>query len=298
MFNKMRVGKELVSAIIINIVLFFLFINTNSIMSQIILCPFLVCGIASLGRVIFMILNKPKYVQMFGNVYIFSLLVYWFGFLILIDYICIRDHEYVGLLTSLLFWGIGIYVIYVRYLKEDMHIKPKRKLLSNDMFIKKKQIGIKLRKIFLKLLVIGCFIAGCFMLTFGIKDVYKINLKSKNYREIDGYLSNYQVYSDDDNNATYQLEYSYKVNHKEYKIFIDYGVGILPKKGSTRKILYNPNNPAESTIVGATTGHFLIFMGIIFTLIPLVMIIDYLTSRGYLNSKLNFLGSLIMGIFF
>ena len=54
------------------------------------------------------------------------------------------------------------------------------------------------------------FICGIVMLFFGIKETTELGIKMKGYVETEGYLSDYAVYSSDDDGTTYRLIYACK----------------------------------------------------------------------------------------
>ncbi len=122
----------------------------------IIFLPFLICGISFVGKRIALVLNKEKYVMIFDKLFVTGLLLFWFGFLVVAVYICIRDKNYGMLIYTLPFWLVGIYVVKKRLL----NIRSKSKRESDFDFKKVISIG----------LVLIAFLVGFVLLILGIKD--------------------------------------------------------------------------------------------------------------------------------
>ena len=80
----------------------------NNFLIKILISPFLICSIAVFFENLFLLLNKEKLANSFRYIYRASFFLFWFGFLIIYDFICIRDGNYILLLLSLIFWFIGI----------------------------------------------------------------------------------------------------------------------------------------------------------------------------------------------
>ena len=137
------------------------------------------------------------------------------------------------------------------------------------------------------------------MLYFGIAGTAELNAKSQNYETTEGYLLDYTLYSKGGydaakkkyTNDTYQLIYNFTVDGQEYKVSTDYGTGSVPEIGSTVQIKYDPDHPEEAIIVGPNKNFFLIFIGIMFTGVPLVFLLVFLSARGcFKNFRINILG--------
>lgn len=153
-------------------------------------------------------------------------------------------------------------------------------------------------KVIIFFLIIFCFIAGICMLFFGISGAVRQDQITKNYDTIDGYFSDYSVYSSDEDGTTYRLTYSYVLNYQEYTVSTDYGVGSIPEPGSVKTIKYNPENPEEAVIVGSNSNGFLILMGILFTFVPLFITYGALTTFGYLQNFPVKIIDIGIGVFF
>ena len=129
----------------------------------------------------------------------------------------------------------------------------------------KKNILVKL---FLSLFIaVGIIIIGVFI-SFKIKE----NKIIQNYQKTTGtYI----------NRKTYALIYKYSVNNKVYTVTTEYGTSNIPPIGSQKTIYYNPNNPQEAIIKGGgQSNFFLILIGMMFILIPILIL-----SLLFLNNE-------------
>ncbi len=115
-------------------------------------------------------------------------------------------------------------------------------------------------------------IIGIFFLFSGIKGIFEVSMISRDYETTEGYLYDYEIYSEGDYNAakrrhtndTYRLIYQYYVDGYEYKVSTDMGFGMVPEIGSVKEIQYNPNNPSDAFISGPNSNTFKIFFGLFF----------------------------------
>ncbi|HIZ16948.1 MAG TPA: DUF3592 domain-containing protein [Firmicutes bacterium] len=149
-------------------------------------------------------------------------------------------------------------------------------------------------KIISSLLIAVCLIAGVIMLSLGISDTLELSKSTKGYEITTGYFSDYSLYSEGGYDAarkthtsdTYSLTYNYNVDGREYTITTDYGTSFVPEKGSEREIRYNPDAPSEAVIVGSSSGSILIFMGLFFIIIPVIILSAMLGWLQRLPSRL------------
>ncbi|MGN0627201.1 MAG: hypothetical protein ACI4IT_04470 [Oscillospiraceae bacterium] len=138
------------------------------------------------------------------------------------------------------------------------------------------------------------FICGIIMLFFGINETAELGIRTKGYDETEGHLSDYTVYSADDDGTTYRLVYTYTVSGTEYTVSTDYGTGTLPPMNTAHKIMYDPDDPAKAVIVGGSSNAMLMFGGVIFTAVPVVIFLGILVITGRLDiSGFDFLGFII-----
>lgn len=153
---------------------------------------------------------------------------------------------------------------------------------------------MKFQKIVTGFLLSVSFICGIIMLFFGIKETTELGIRTKGYVETEGYLSDYTVYSADDDETTYRLIYAYTVDGTEYTVSTDYGTGTIPPMNTARKIMYDPADPAKAVVVGGSNNAMLMFGGVMFTAVPVVIFLGILVITGRLDiSGFDFLGFII-----
>jgi len=104
-------SKKLIMSAFITALLFYFLFKSQGLNSKIILLPFLLCGITMLGRCIALLCGKQKLAAMFSKIYIIGFLLFWFGFLSVAVFLCIRDKSYNTIWFTLPFWIAGIYII-------------------------------------------------------------------------------------------------------------------------------------------------------------------------------------------
>lgn len=138
------------------------------------------------------------------------------------------------------------------------------------------------------------FICGIVMLFFGIKETTELGIKMKGYVETEGYLSDYAVYSSDDDGTTYRLIYAYTVDEMEYTVSTDYGTGTIPPMNTACKIMYDPADPGKAVIAGGSSNSILMLGGVMFTAVPAVIFLGILVITGRLDiSGFDFFGFII-----
>lgn len=134
---------------------------------------------------------------------------------------------------------------------------------------------------------------------FGILFVY-IGITSNSNNTIEnpvkttGYFTNYEEIEDDEN-TTYVLIYTYQVDDETYQIKTDYSVSSIPNIGSERPIKYNALNPSQAVIIGSSSGNMFLIIGLMFMIVPLAFILDFLPDK---IKNVNSFQSLLLGIFF
>lgn len=269
------VGRIIITAII-SIFLFFIIINSKSIISKIICIPFLLCGIFTIVKNVFLLKENKRYVNIFDKLFILSFLMFWFFILIYSSYLFIKNNNYFSILFTIPFWITGIYFVC--------------KFLFNIKF--------KINSTFNFKIVISCFLILCTLIigpTFlyiGIRNTYKLNKLTKNYILTNGYFKDYEVYNTSKkSNTTYKLIYTYEVSGKKYSISTDYGVGSIPEKNSIRKVKYNSQNPNKAILLGTNHSNFLIYFGAFFTLVGTTFVLSALHIKGFFDKiKIDILG--------
>lgn len=114
-------------------------------------------------------------------------------------------------------------------------------------------------------------IVGTLLVGFGTYSTRALNTRTQSYVETVGIFIGTDRYSEDSN----RLVYSYMVDGVEYTVATDYGTSIIPSRGSTIKILYNPNDPSAAVIRGMNGNILLIAIGTMFVLIPGMVLLGY-----------------------
>ena len=287
---------KLIYSLFITIFILYIFISTPSVLTKIIMIPFLICALATVIKMIFLIMNKKKYAEIFNKIYIISFLFYWFGFIIYWCYIEFINKSYLMLLFALPFLLIGIYIAYKYLFKRKSNISKNKENVSK--FKSKLKYNFNFKIIIGILLIVICLVSGLIMLFLGITDTYKVNKIVKDYITTDGYFSRYDIYNSDEDGTTYKLTYTYKVDGIEYRVTTDYGTSYIPEESSIRQVKYNPENPEEAILVGTNSKNSLIFFGGFFTLVPIVFILAIISSFGYFNKfKIDIIGTYIGVVF-
>jgi len=111
---KILLIRKLAAALLTLVLLVWLTAKTSG--PKIIFVPFLFCSVASVGKNAALLLSKNGNAQFFeraawicGKVFKIGFFLFWFGFLIVGDYILIRDRNYGMLLFTLPFWLAGFF---------------------------------------------------------------------------------------------------------------------------------------------------------------------------------------------
>lgn len=162
-------------------------------------------------------------------------------------------------------------------------------------------IKIEFIAVFIKVFVV--FI-GILLLRWGLETNNEYKSILKEYREIEGKFIGEQVYStDDNNNDTYFLIYSYEVDGNTYEISTNYGTSFIPKEGTEKTILYNPDDPEEAIIKG-NNSILCSILGIVCILMPIAMLMikklrnlnSNILNVILDNAKKILLGAILVGI--
>lgn len=106
----------------IGLISFFIWIILNSAdnTTRIVIIPFLIAGIGIMlsGLIPILFPNKKNRIKNIGSkVYLWGFGIFWFGLLIVFDYVCIQNNNISLIIYSLLFWIVGIFMIYSKYRK-------------------------------------------------------------------------------------------------------------------------------------------------------------------------------------
>lgn len=283
MKNKNIYIANIIRAIIISIFLIIIVIKNQYIIPRLIILPFLFCGIFTIGKNACLLKENRRGANIFSKLFVLSFLIFWFGFLVIWSYLCIRKNNYFSLVFTIPFWIAGVYIV-CKFLLG----------MSSKEETKKKESKFNFPIIISSFLVLLVLIIGITCLYFGIKDTYKLNKKTKEYITTSGYFKDYEIYNTSKDATTYKLFYTYEIDEREYTISTDYGVGYIPETSSIREIKYNPNNPNEAILVGTNSSNFLIFFGVFFTLGGSVFVLVALQMKGIFDKvKIDVVGTYI-----
>ena len=129
----------------------------SSLNSKIIFIPFIIGAIAMVGKNIALLCGKKNLAAIFNKLFTIGFLLFWFGFLSVSAYICIRDKNYNMLAFTLPFWLAGIFVVKRRFFRNQSE--------------KNGRIQIPIGIIVGCILVLVTLIAGIMILIQGVMNV-------------------------------------------------------------------------------------------------------------------------------
>lgn len=268
----------LIRSFIIFVFLLFIINKNHNKMSQMIILPFLLCSLFSIGKNIGLITNQKRIVVLFSQLFKICFLTFWFGFLIYLSINMIQNKNYYSFIFTIPFWIVGIYMILNLF---GVNVK--------------KQLKFNFQAVVSSFFVITVLSIGIICLFFGIRDY----IKTKDYCTTEGYLIDYHIYDNDQDSTTYQLEYRYEVDGKEYTIMSDYGIDLklIPEINSPKEIRYHANHPEEAILSGTNKSHFLIYFGAFFTLGGGVFGLAWLYLKGIFDKvKINVMAIYTSGV--
>ena len=267
--NIMKNILSTLSLLIFNVVMVILIVNSNQLFAQFILLEFLIIGTCFLISQIFGFIKNIKLANFFNKLGASFFLVYVLIFINIWSYGAIKEKEY-----ALLLFVLPFYIVILYFIKIAIVGKNKKETFFRTFFK-----NLDFAKICINVFCTLCIIGGIIMLSISTVTIFDYSNKISNYVETKGYFSDYSTYSD----STYKLIYSYYVNNIEYNVSTTYGTAMIPKQDTIRTVKYNPNNPEEAVIVGGEGYIFMIFMGILFIVVPaIIMAKDSLT---FINSN-------------
>ena len=118
MNNNFNIKKLGVSLFVIALLLYFM-MKTPSLNSKIIFIPFIICAIAMVGKNVTLLCGKKDLAITFSKLFTIGFLLFWFGFLSVAVFVCIRDKNYNTLVFTLPFWIVGIFVVKRRFFRKQ-----------------------------------------------------------------------------------------------------------------------------------------------------------------------------------
>ena len=99
--------KKIIASIVVAGILIKVLLNTNDLMTRIIVIPFLVFAVAMGITNTLVVMGKKTLAVKMSKVYVVAFLIYW-------DYASFVDGNYMKILYSIPFWLGGIYFTYKR----------------------------------------------------------------------------------------------------------------------------------------------------------------------------------------
>lgn len=110
--------NKMIKGILISCVLSYFFIKTDDTLTRIVLCPFIVYGVAFSLTQIFIMCGKKSVALKFKKIYEVAFFIYLFGFLICWDIFAIINKDYGLILPSIIMWAGGIFFVYRRFFRK------------------------------------------------------------------------------------------------------------------------------------------------------------------------------------
>lgn len=118
-YDGLLIALEIIAVLVINIILFFLFIKSDNI-GKLIMIPFCLAGLCSLVWTISKILKNQKMMKKIEKIYIGIFLVFMFIMLTAFTVqIIIEETDYLILLFTIPFWIVWIFLIYKFFIKKN-----------------------------------------------------------------------------------------------------------------------------------------------------------------------------------
>jgi len=110
---------------------------------------------------------------------------------------------------------------------------------------------------------------GSIWVLVGLNDLYKTNVKYKDYIKVNAVLSNYEGDYDSDGNYLYTSIYTYVIDKVPYNVESKLYQAHKPKIGTVVEVKYNPQNVEEVVFVNDASTSFSLFLGIFFIFVPI-----------------------------
>ena len=254
-----------------------IFFYYGEFMARLLLTPFIVCAITTLFKSIFTLKGNLKWSEYCNRVYIISVLVYVLGFFVAFWYLAIKNQIYSLMIILFVVSVIIIVAIRHRFFKKRQSKEEMEK--ENKRFLTKSRLKRKLERLARPIVFSLILVLGVVLLCLGVFNWLAVKEETKDYKEVSGHFMNASIYRQDEEGTTYALTYYYIVDGEEYQITTSYGTGMVPKKDSTRTIIYNPDNPEEARIVGGESFVILLLVGLMFTVIPALFLIETFSKK-------------------
>ena len=109
--NAFHGFANIISGLIFTGFCLWIFINAADIITRIAIVPFTIAGIGILLKGLSPLLFKNKLKNLGMKIYLFGFSLFWFGFLIVFDYLSITQGDIQLALFSIIFWIVGLAMI-------------------------------------------------------------------------------------------------------------------------------------------------------------------------------------------
>ena len=110
--------KQLITSIVVAGILLKVLFQTNDLLTKIVVSLFLIFAVGlGLTNVLTMV-NKDELAAKVSKVYVIAFLIYWFGFLMIWNYISFKNREYMQIVVSVPMWLTGFYFAHKRLIKK------------------------------------------------------------------------------------------------------------------------------------------------------------------------------------
>lgn len=159
MKQSILLKKVIVSAFCIAAIIYFM-LNTTS--PKIIFVPFLICAVSMAGRCVALLVHHERVAGWFHMAFVGGFFLFWFGFLTVVAYICIRDKKLGMLAFSIPFWLVGV-VIARNILRRNVSAAKKREKADADK-------PFLFSAVVTAILVCAVLLAGIVLLVLGFRD--------------------------------------------------------------------------------------------------------------------------------
>jgi hypothetical protein len=109
--SSFRSVANIISGLIFTSFCLWIFINAADTITRIAIIPFTIAGIGVLINGLSPLLFKSKIKNLGMKIYLFGFSLFWFGFLIVFDYLSITQGNIQLALFSIIFWVVGLFMI-------------------------------------------------------------------------------------------------------------------------------------------------------------------------------------------
>ena len=103
--------KQLITSIVVAGILLKVLFQTNDLLTKIVVSLFLIFAVGLGLTNVLAMMNKDE-------VYVIAFLIYWFGFLMIWNYISFKNREYMQIVVSVPMWLAGFYFAHKRLIKK------------------------------------------------------------------------------------------------------------------------------------------------------------------------------------